>query len=241
MHKPVLDVAAVKDAVRRHWAIRAATFDDAPNHGLHTPAQEEAWHIRLRRWAGPDPIDALDIGCGTGFLALQLARLGHRVVGIDAAQEMLALARAKATRDGLFYSATFDQADAERLPFEAGVFDLVVERHVLWTLPQPTAALVEWRRVMRPGGRLVLIEGDWRGPGHADYAPLREHLPLFGGRPASDLAAILTEAGFLEVESEPLMEADLWGAEPDRERYALLGRARASHSALPRATQSSGL
>jgi len=224
MHEPVLDVAAVKDAVRRHWATRAATFDDAPNHGLHTPAQADAWQVRLRRWAGPNPVDTLDIGCGTGFLALQLASLGHRVHGIDAAQEMLVLARAKATRAGLF-GATVQQADAESLPYEAGIFDLVVERHVLGTLTEPVAALTEWRRVMRPGGRLVLIEGDWRGPGHADYAPLREHLPLFGGRPAANLANILMEAGFVEVESEPLMGAVLWGAEPDRERYALLGRA----------------
>jgi hypothetical protein len=79
---------------------------------------------------------------------------------------------------------------------------------------------------MRPAGRVVLIEGDWRGPGHADYAPLREHLPLFGGRPASDLADILNDAGFLEVQREPLMDAVLWGAEPDRERYALLAPTR---------------
>jgi len=223
-NQPVLDVAAVKDAVRRHWAIRAATFDDAPNHGLHTPAQAAAWQIRLRRWAGPDPVNALDIGCGTGFLALQLASLGHLVLGIDAAQEMLALAQAKATRDGLS-NATFECADAERLPYQAGAFDMVIERHVLWTLPQPALALAEWRRVLRLAGRLVLIEGDWRGPGHADYAPLREHLPLFGGRPASDLAHILNEAGFIEVEREPLMDAVLWGTEPDRDRYALLGRA----------------
>src|ERR1700738_3570318 len=98
MHEPVLDVAAVKDAVRRHWSVRAATFDDAPNHGLHTPAQASAWQVHLRRWAGPHPVDVLDIGCGTGFLALQLASLGHRVHGIDASAEMLAFARAKAAR-----------------------------------------------------------------------------------------------------------------------------------------------
>jgi SAM-dependent methyltransferase len=224
VHDSALDAAAVKDAVRRHWAMRAATFDEAPNHGLHTPAQADAWQAHLRRWAGPDPVDALDIGCGTGFLALQLASLGHRVRGVDAAPEMLARARAKATRAGLD-RARFDEADAEHLPYEVGRFDLVVERHVLWTLTEPAAALTEWRRVMRAGGRVVLIEGDWHGPGHADYEPLRPHLPLFGGRPASELADLLTGAGFLEVKSQPLMDAVLWGAAPDRERYALLGRA----------------
>src|SRR5579859_4952508 len=125
------DIAAIKDAVRRHWSTRAATFDDAPNHGLHTPQQEHAWQVHLRRWAGADPVNVLDIGCGTGFLALQLAGLGHRVLGIDAAREMLDIAQAKAIRAGL--EVTFHQADAEHLPYEAGSFDLAVERHVLWT------------------------------------------------------------------------------------------------------------
>jgi ubiquinone/menaquinone biosynthesis C-methylase UbiE len=223
MHEPGLDVATVKDAVRPHWATRAATFDDVPNHGLHTPAQKEACQVRLRSWAGSSPVDVLDIGCGTGFLSLQLASLGHRVFGIDTAQEMLALAQAKALRAGL--RVTLREADAEHLPYEDQVFDLVIELHVLWTLTQPAVALAEWGRVLRPGGRLVLIEGDWRGSGHADYAPLGEHLPLFGGRPASDLADILTAAGFLELEREPLMDGVLWGVEPDRDRYALLGRA----------------
>jgi len=217
------DIAAIKDAVRRHWSTRAATFDDAPNHGLHTPQQEHAWQVHLRRWAGADPVNVLDIGCGTGFLALQLAGLGHRVLGIDAAREMLDIAQAKAIRAGL--EVSFQQADAEHLLYEARSFDLAVERHVLWTLSRPAVALAEWRRVLRPGGQLVLIEGDWRGPGHADYAPLREHLPLFGGRPAAELSDLVRQAGFRDVEWEPLMDAVLWGAEPDRERYALLGRA----------------
>jgi SAM-dependent methyltransferase len=233
MAEPGLDTAAVKAAVRRHWAMRAATFDDAPNHGLHTPAQADAWGIWLRHWAGPKPAVALDIGCGTGFLALQLARLGHRVVGIDAAAEMLALARTKANHDGLSARATFHPADAERLPYATSSFDLIVERHVLWTLPEPAVALDEWRRVLRPGGRVVLIEGDWRGPGHADYAPLREHLPLFGGRPSAALADLLEQAGFGELESEPLMDPVLWGAAPERERYALLGRTPTRPSPTP--------
>jgi hypothetical protein len=53
---------------------------------------------------------------------------------------------------------------------------------------------------------------------------VREHLPLFGGRPASDLADMLTEGGFLDVERELLMDAVLCGVEPERERCALLGR-----------------
>lgn len=209
----------VKETVRRHWDGRARTFDDAPNHGLHSDAQRATWIALIQAWAGPDPIDALDVGCGTGFLALLLAELGHRVVGVDMAGEMLDRARTKAAQAGL--TVAFQPADAEDLPFEDGAFDLVLERHVIWTLPEPAVALSEWRRVLRPGGHLVLVEGDWQTAAHADYAAIRASLPLYGGRPATELGALAKASRFIRVTSEPLMGATLWGEAPQRERYAL--------------------
>src|SRR5262249_15624839 len=160
--------------VRRHWAARAADFDATPNHGLHSPDQRAAWLARLRRWAGPVRCDALDVGCGTGFLALLLAEAGHRAGGVDAVDEMLRQAWSKAGDLGL--SVPFRLADADALPFAGGSFDLVVERHVVWTLPDPAGVLRELLRVLRPGGRLVLVEGAWGRAG--------------GGRLAEDYAAI---------------------------------------------------
>ena len=124
----------------------------------------------IQRWAGPVPTDALDVGCGTGFLALQLAGLGHRVVGVDGAEAMLTVARAKASQAGL--AIDFQLADAAVLPFAAASFDLVIERHVLWTLLDPAAALADWGRVLRPGGRLILIDH----PGRRGPGPLRARL-----------------------------------------------------------------
>jgi ubiquinone/menaquinone biosynthesis C-methylase UbiE len=164
-------------------------------------------------------VDALDVGCGTGFFALLLAGLGHRPVGVDLADAMLARAREKADAAGL--DVDFRSADAEHLPFAEGSFDLVIERHVIWTLPDPPRALAEWARVLRPGGRLVLVEGDWRSPGNPDYAPIRDSLPLYGGRPAVELEALVRAHGFERTQVEPLMTAALWVEEPDRDRYAL--------------------
>jgi ubiquinone/menaquinone biosynthesis C-methylase UbiE len=218
------DSSRVKEVVRRHWAKRAAEFDKGATHGLLSDEQREAWAARLGRWAGPAPLDVLDIGCGTGFLALQLATLGHRVSGVDAAREMLDLARSKAEAAGLTLS--LHQADAEHLPFfEPATFDLLVERHVIWTLPDPAGALAEWRRVLRSHGRLLLIEGDWRQGSDRrtdEYVEIRDALPLYGGRPAADLYSLLFAAGFVDLTVEPLMDAALWGSPSERERYALI-------------------
>ena len=219
-----MDSSTVKDIVRRHWARRAADFDSTASHGLLSSEQRWAWADFLERWVGVSALDVVDIGCGTGFLALQLAELGHRVWALDSTEEMLALARSKAAQHGL--EVQFQQGDAEHPPFGDAAFDLVVERHVIWTLPDPLRALGEWRRVLRPGGRVLLIEGDWRRDGSPrtdEYADIQHSLPLYGGRPATVLRDLLEEAGFVALAIEPLAAPALWGSAPDRERYALLG------------------
>jgi ubiquinone/menaquinone biosynthesis C-methylase UbiE len=229
MHKDMhmdsdADSRRVKDVVRRHWSARAADFDNGPTHGLLSDPQRSAWSQRLQAWSGTRAMDALDVGCGTGFFALQLAASGHRATGVDLAAEMLELARAKAAAAGL--SVRFDGGDAEHLPYATASFDLVIERHVIWTLPAPEVALREWARVLRPGGRVVLIEGDWRrGSINPDYAGIVDALPLYGGRPASELSERVAATGFKSVTIEPLADEALWGGPQKHERYAVLGTA----------------
>jgi ubiquinone/menaquinone biosynthesis C-methylase UbiE len=101
-------------------------------------------------------IEALDIGCGTGFLSLELASRGHRVSGVDFAPSMIAQARKKAAERQA--AIRYEEADAEQLPFTAASFDIAVSRHLLWTLPNPEQAIDEWIRVLRPGGRLIVVD-----------------------------------------------------------------------------------
>lgn len=145
--------------IRDHWNERAPTFDDEPGHGLLNEAQHTAWVDVLMSITGGAPQRILDVGCGTGFLALMLSEMGHAVTGIDLAPQMLSVAQQKARRAGL--QVQFRLENATSLSDAEACYDLVVARHVIWALPDPVAGVKEWLRVVRPGGRLALIEGQW--------------------------------------------------------------------------------
>ncbi|MEU6539888.1 class I SAM-dependent methyltransferase [Streptomyces sp. NPDC047000] len=187
------------------WDAEAAGFDDEPDHGLRDPEVRAAWARRLRGWLPARPADVLDLGCGTGSLSLLAAEQGHRVTGVDRSPAMVERARTKlAGRD-----AAFLVGDAAAPPVGEQRYDVVLVRHVLWTLPAPARVLRQWRALLRPGGRLVLIEGVWGTAG-----------PV--GIPADLLTGLLEPlAGELRVErlsDDPL----LWGREVTDERYAVV-------------------
>jgi ubiquinone/menaquinone biosynthesis C-methylase UbiE len=213
---------AVKQQVAAHWNRRAAHFDEDFGHSIRTPAERAAWDRILDLvLAGRGPGEALDVGSGTGFLSFELAARGHHVVGVDFAPAMIAEARRKAAASGI--SVRFEQADAERLPFAASSFDLVMTRHVLWTLPHPEAAIDEWIRVLRPGGRLVVVDSQFsvgvlsageNARSSQEYAAIGDRLPFLGGRPREDIEALFRAHGLGHVGSDPLL--DLVAAQAQR-------------------------
>ena len=214
---------AVKQQVAAHWNRRAPGFDADFGHSIRTAAERAAWDriLDLILPAGRK-LDALDVGCGTGFLTLELAARGHRVTGVDFAPAMIAEARRKAAERAL--SVRLEEADAEQLPFEAASFDLVVSRHLLWTLPHPEGAIDEWKRVLRPGGRLVVVDGQFdagalvapasSARGSQEYAAIGDQLPFLGGRSREDIEALLTAHGLHNVHGDPLH--DLAAAQAQR-------------------------
>ena len=92
----------------------------------------------------------------------------------------------------------------------AGPYDVILERHVIWTLPQPGEALRAWQALLRPGGLLILIEGIFEMSDRTIYPQLEAQLPLYGGRSGEELAALLASEGFVETGVRPLMDAALW-------------------------------
>jgi ubiquinone/menaquinone biosynthesis C-methylase UbiE len=222
----------VKQQVAAHWGRRAGHFDEDFGHSIRTTAERTAWdRIFDLVLAGRSGLDVLDVGCGTGFLSLELASRGHRVTGVDFAPAMLAEARRKAEQQGA--AVRFEEADAEQLPFASGsFFDLVVSRHVLWTLPHPEMAIDEWVRVLRQGGRLAVIDGQF-DPGFlthqrenartsAEYAEIGDRLPFLGGRPREEIEALFRAHGLVNVGSDPVLDL----VEAQAERMVEEGRAR---------------
>lgn len=203
----------VKQQVAAHWGRRAPQFDDGFGHSIRTEAERAAWDrifdlVLPRRGA----LGALDAGCGTGFLSFELTARGHRVTGIDFAPAMLAEARRKAAERRV--AIHFEEGDAEHLRFASASFDLVISRHVLWTLPHPEAAIDEWIRVLGPGGRLAVIDGQF-DPGFlvhptenartsAEYAAIGDRLPFLGGRPRGEIETLLKAHGLVNVGSDPV-------------------------------------
>ncbi len=95
----------------------------------------------------------LDAGCGSGQFGIALALRGMTVVGIDLSHQMLQFARTNAEIASVGIS--FIQSEISHIPVQTGHFDAVFARMVLMLTPEPEAALSEFRRVLKPGGRLL--------------------------------------------------------------------------------------
>lgn len=102
----------------------------------------------------PDSGSVLEIGCGTGGLLTASARAGRMVIGVDIASRWLVVARRRLADHGLKVGLV--AAEAERLPWPDATFDVVAADSVLEHLDDPALALLEWLRVLRPGGSLLV-------------------------------------------------------------------------------------
>lgn len=151
-------LAAVKqehaEAARRYFADHAGEWDTI--RALHVG--EDAVEAAMVKAVGERPFESmLDLGTGTGRLLELFAPLYNRAVGIDASAAMLAVARANLDRAGIS-STQVRLGDIHHLPFQRDSFDLVTVHQVLHFLNDPERAIAEAARVLRPGGRLLIVD-----------------------------------------------------------------------------------
>jgi ubiquinone/menaquinone biosynthesis C-methylase UbiE len=192
-----MSTSEVAAGVTAYWDARAPHFNGAASH-VRTP---DTWReVLAAAFAAEGPKDVVDLGTGTGACALAAAALGHRVRAYDGSAEMLSVAREAARNAGL--DVRFVQSLIAEAPLEPSSADIVTVRNVLWTLERPAEALEVARRILRPGGRVVVSDGLWSAaPGdRSDYtAELAHRLPFHGGLTEGDARELLRSAGFTEA------------------------------------------
>ena len=168
-------------------AARYDLINDVQSFGLH-----RFWKWRLLRLANPRPgTRALDLCCGTGDIALALARRGADVTGLDFSGPMLEIARQKIPPSAL-RPPQFIQGDAQQIPFPDNSFDIVTVGYGLRNLASLDTGLREMQRVAKPGGRLLVLDFGkpdntlWRA---LYFGYLRFFVPVLGrvfcGNPAA--------------------------------------------------------
>ena len=196
------------------------------------------WAEELLRRAAPKQGErVLDVACGTGAVARQAAPLVGTtglVVGLDVSPAMLAVARSLPEPDGA--RIAWRHGSVEALPVEDAAVDVVLCQEGLQFFPDRAAALGELRRVLGPGGRLVLSVS--RGLDHqpvyaALNAAIERHLGVpamaapFAFGDADALRALLDEAGFRTVAVEPVVRTARFPSPERFVRLSILGAAAA--------------
>jgi len=218
----------LRDEIKAYWSQRAETFDLQPGHEIFSEGERLAWHALLAKHLGPgDGRRAVDLACGTAVVSHLLDDLGFRVTGLDWSEAMLLRARAKAKTRGR--DIAFVLGDAENTMEADSSADVIVNRHLVWTLVDPKAAFAEWIRVLKPSGTLLIVDGDFVNPGplasvlrlltklaerfsggstkpaHSPGALADTHASILsrvyfsGGAKAEAVAALLAEAGFVDI------------------------------------------
>lgn len=151
--------AEIKEIITSSWDKWADDYDSYYPHTIKSSQEEMQWKLAFKNFTGNAGQKILDVGTGTGFVALILAELGHEVKGVDISKGMMKEAEKKAKEKEL--NIQFNYADAEKLDEPYNTYDIVVNRYMLWTLQYPEKAIKEWIRVLKPGGKLIIIDGDW--------------------------------------------------------------------------------
>lgn len=145
---------------RRHWDATAAAWVESgerqwaspePNWGIWGVAESE---LNLLP-ADMRGMNAIELGCGTGYVAGWMARRGARVTAIDNSAAQLATARRLAAEHGA--DITFLHGNAETVPIEAGTFDFAISEYGAAIWCDPEAWIPEAHRLLKPGGRLVFL------------------------------------------------------------------------------------
>ncbi|WP_229068202.1 class I SAM-dependent methyltransferase [Actinoplanes sp. DH11] len=246
-----------QDRINEYWTGRAPDYHAYQQRPERFAADNAAWAEIWKEALPPAPLDVLDVGTGSGYVAMTLAGLGHRVTGIDLSTGMLDQARrhaaslpapaefaptsaepapgtakpapgsakpaprsaepvpayAAALLPSAVVPPVFIEGDAVAPDFPDASFDAIVGRYVMWTLRSPEAAIANWKRLLRPDGRIAMIDSTWfpdglenasENFGHFYDEEVRSLLPLAAAKSIDETTIVLANAGLRDVTVTPL-------------------------------------
>ena len=159
-----------KERITEYWAKRSESFMEQRRRELKSPLADRWLREIGRKLPDRKNLKILDVGCGSGFFSILLARLGHEVTGTDLTPEMIVNSKQLAREENV--SCRFLVMDAEKLEFEDNSFDVVISRNLTWTLPHVKEAYEEWGRVLKEGGILLNFDANYGASNFADTSEL---------------------------------------------------------------------
>lgn len=220
----------LRDEICDYWSSRAATFDLQPGHEIFSTSERGAWYeLIARHFDNSTGYKALDLACGTGVITHLLDDLGFDATGIDWSDNMLAIAREKAKKRGR--DITFLKGDAENTREPNEKYDVMITRHLVWTLVDPQAAFEHWFGLLKPDGILLIIDGDFVtknifektlnfaiqkitkpspaeiGKDKARHQKILSQVYFSKGAKADEVKQLLEEAGFSDIVVQTNMSA----------------------------------
>lgn len=145
----------IKEVIKDRWENSAEGYNGYIQDELNT-FKEIQWINLILSEKKEKNLNILDIGTGPGFFPMILSKQKHNVIGIDCSKEMINIAKQNCENNSHFYVM-----DSHDLRFEDNTFDLVISRNVTWTLYNPQKAYKEWKRVLKPGGKLIIFDANW--------------------------------------------------------------------------------
>lgn len=146
------------EEISNYWDKRAEGYSLSINEEFGNESRD-MWIKKFEKYRPTqEKMKCLELGCGPGFLSILLAIDGNDVTSVDCSDEMLMRAAENAENMGV--QLELKKMDVQSLEFPDDTFDMLVTRNVTWILEEPKKAYSEWLRVLKPGGRLLINDGN---------------------------------------------------------------------------------
>lgn len=147
--------------ISKYWTSSSDGYDKVIHTQFRSKRTVAVWKQLLTEGLGGRKHQrVLDVGTGPGFFAILLSQMGHKLTAVDASPGMIERASHNFAELGLNVQAYVGDA-AHLNREEDNTFDAVVCRDVVWTLPEPQKAYTEWHRILKPGGTLIVFDGNY--------------------------------------------------------------------------------